>query len=105
MSLFQFRFSISFQFHQCFTRAFFEQNFGAKNCKALQSVFVQNFGTKNVLLYKNCASKMLMKLTPDFKVSLRRNRHLATEFIKIRRRRRLKQSKSSLKLIESFDWK
>jgi hypothetical protein len=42
--------------------AIFEQNFGAKNYKAAQSVFVQNFCAKNELSYKKRAQKMLMKL-------------------------------------------
>jgi hypothetical protein len=55
------------QFHQRFTCAFFVQNFGAKNIKAVQSAFVQNFGAKNTHLYKKKRKKtrkMLTKLTP-----------------------------------------
>ncbi len=53
------------QFHQRFLRVFLIQNFGTKNYKAAQNAFVQNVGAKNMLLYKKCTQKTLMKLTPD----------------------------------------
>jgi hypothetical protein len=59
----------SCQFHQRFKRAFFVQNFGAKNYKAVQSTFVQNFGTKNTLSYKKRPHKMLMKLNTGCPIS------------------------------------
>jgi len=50
------------QLHQCFTSAFFVQNFGAKNYKAVFWV-QKKFGAK-------CAHKMLMKLTKGLMVLL-----------------------------------
>jgi hypothetical protein len=44
------------QFHQHFMRAFFMQNFCAKNYKAASSAFVQNFGAKNALWYKKTSA-------------------------------------------------
>jgi len=51
------------QFHQRFTRAFFVQNFGAKNYKAVFG-FVTREKLLNSLSYEKRARKMSMKLTP-----------------------------------------
>jgi len=49
-------------FHQCFLRAFFEQNFGAKNYTKLA------YGSEILapkILYEKRVCKTLMKLTPE----------------------------------------
>ncbi len=54
------------RFHQCFTCAFFVQNFGGQNFKPKSQLC--NFWCQN-FVQKNCKCKMLMKLTPSLPLS------------------------------------
>ncbi len=46
------------QFHQCFTRTFFVQNFGAKNYKAAQRFHTKFWRQKHAFVRKTCATNV-----------------------------------------------